>query len=103
MWTILFTGLLALLKWLVTHFLGKVLLTLGIGYTTFSGLTEIFNIASTYVQSGLDGLGSGNNLLVQTINYLGIKEGVQLLLTAYTIKFSIKMINGQLKRLTYGR
>lgn len=78
----------------------KVLVALGIGFVTYSGVTLGIDQISAFVESQFTGLPS---YILQLIALMKVDIAISMLLAAYSAKLALQSVNGSISRFSAGK
>jgi len=79
----------------LSSFVGRVLLALGIGYVAYKGFDVLFiNIANLIKQH----LNSGTAEMVGLLGYFWVDKAVSVILSAYALKLAYNSFGGVIKK-----
>jgi predicted naringenin-chalcone synthase len=96
MWALLVPALIGALAAALGSLLGRALLVLGIGFTTYTGITLAITAVKTQAISAISSIGGD---ALGLIGYLWLDKGLTLIFSAIVSALAMKAIGGSVKKM----
>jgi hypothetical protein len=96
MWALFYAGLVGALANAMVSFAGRATLAVGIGFTTFTGITLAIGSIKTSAIAGVNGLGAD---ALGLVGYLWLDKGMTLIFSAIVTALAMKAIGGSVKKM----
>jgi len=77
----------------------KLLVSLGLGYATYTGVTTGLEALGTWVEGQFAGLPT---FMLQLMGILQMDTAISIILAAYSARIAVQVVSGSLTRMTQG-
>lgn len=93
-------GVWAFIVTIIVPLLVKLLVALGVGFITYTGIDIAAGNVQTFIENQFSGV---PGYMLQLIGILQLDTAISMVIAAYAASFSVRAVSGSLTRLSLGR